>query len=111
MQGINHGCSFIASPIAPVFLLLGCEDSAKQSDPIGGLDPNDPITQVTLVPSPASTTIFVGSEVAFSWYATTQSGNRFTVIPGELTFSPLVLPADPASRTYRFSEVVQSRLT
>ena len=84
---------------------LAARTAPNKAIPSG--DPNDPITQVTLVPSPASTTIFVGSEVAFSWYATTQSGNRITDIPAELTFSPQVLPAVPATRTYRFSEVDQ----
>ncbi len=97
-----------------VIILLGCEDNANSSDPSNQLPGNDQIIAVTIVPTPAQTLVFQGSTVTFSWYATTQSGNRITEPPAQLTVTPQVVPSDVSAHAYRFDETgefqVQVRL-
>lgn len=92
-------------------LQAACEDSSNQKDQAGGPNGNDQIVSVTLVPNPASTLVFIGSTVEFSWYATTQSGSRLTEIPAELTVTPQVIPTDVSRHAYRFDELGQYDVT
>jgi hypothetical protein len=92
-------------------LQAGCEDSSNQKEQVGDPNGNDPIVSVTLIPTPASALVFIGSTVEFSWYATTQSGSRLTAIAAELTVAPQVTPTDVSRHAYRFDDLGQYEVT